>query len=401
MKEKLLFYFISSTIVIFVVLPSFCIAESNDIYTNLKFNNSTQANNSLTIAEADVLKSYVSPNNDTYANITLYVNHEALIINNDNVSKNVTIYASIPIKAYKNLTVGNNTIYPKYGLDAIMMGHAFPQYFNPKSIKVLDAPVIEMGDTQVTYTWNNVEIDPMSAVDAAYSNYYCDDSSIYNNTEISLPGTSIISNFSNIGTLYIMNLTIKNREKFRLYPGFNIFFPVEVNGKQILYVSNVKVSSNLAATSNSYYVDGTGNPTNSYEQGYSIRSNMTDYIDAGNSTNYDTIVKGTVGIDNGTGKIYPSLVMNYCYLDDVYNKTGNVTRIWTPVQVVSEQPTNQTKFYYYEVSMFIPENNYFIISSNIHTDSTTPTSGVPTSAASVLMTVLVIGIVAYCMSNKK
>jgi hypothetical protein len=380
---KNLLFFIISIFIAFVILPSYCNAESNDII---------QSNNSLTIAEADVLSSYVSPNNDTYANITLYVNHEALIINNDNVSKNVTIYAFIPSQAYKNMSARNRTIYPNYGLDAIMSGHLFPQYFNPKSVKILDDPVIEIGDTQVTYTWNNVEIAPMSAVDAAYSNYYCDDSSVYNNTSINLPGINIISNFSNVDTLYTMNFSVKNTGKFRLYPGFDLFFPKEADGKPILKISDVSSNSALTVINNTSYVDGTGNPSNSMVLGYDMTSNVEDYIDAGNSTNYVAIINGTV---NGTGKIYPSLVINYCILDDVYNKTGNVTRLWSPVKVVSDQPSNQTQFYYYEVSMFIPVNNYFIMTPTANSSNQTSTQGSPVPAISALTTILVIGIVVY------
>lgn len=356
MKLNFLFFV---ALIIILFLSSICMADSSNYYNNQTPSDSKISTSStLIIAESDVLSNYPFPNNDTYANITLYVTHEALIINNDNVSKNVTIYTSIPIVAYKNLAIKNWTVYPKYGKYALMTGDLLPQYFTPKNIDLLSDPKITMDDMQVNYTWDDVEIKPQSAVAVAYNNYYCEGSSIYHDNSIDLPCVSILNNFSNNDTFYTMNFTLKNTGKFNVHPGCNVFFPNEINDRQILNVINISTNQLLTVANNMTYCDGTGNP----KPGYMMISNITDHIDSGDSASYMTYINGTV---NCTGKIYPSLIINYYYnLDDPYNLTGNVTRITPPIQVISEQPTNTSRFYYDFVSMYLPANNNFVINQN-------------------------------------
>lgn len=353
MRKKLsliYYFFIFSMIFNFTLYPAYGETKSN---SSLIIADSTNRfNNSLIIAERDVLSFYILPNSDTTANLTPIIFHEAWIINNDNQSKNITVYNSIPKKNYKKVFR-----YPFFGKRALMPQSMIPAYFNPKSTKVLDEPMIIEGRDEINYTWNNVKVDPMEAVIVAYANYYEDGSEIYRQNIIDLPSVSITRFYDSYDSLYIMNYTLKNTGALRLHaPKFILFFPEKVNGTQLIEPSNVSVSS-LCKTDifeNTSYNDGTGY----FSNGHMVLSHCPEYLESNGLLNFLIEVKGKV---ENSGKLIPSLVIGFKADSDLSNKTGQMMRIWPETKIISEETINVSRFYYYETSLAIPENKFFVV----------------------------------------
>ncbi len=328
----------------------FCIIFSFALYP---VHGETTSNSSLIIAERDTLSFYLQPNLDTTANLTPIIFHEAWIINNGNLSKNITINNFVPRKYYKKVFA-----YPSFGKRALMQQSIIPDYFNPKSIKVLDEPVIiEEGNT-INYTWDNVKIDPMEAVVAAYANYYEDSSEIYEQNMINLPSVSIIRSYDSNDSFFIMNYTVENTGALRLHaPKFILFFPEKANGTQLIEPSNVSVNSpcKMDIFENTSYNDGTGY----FSDGHMVLSHCPEYLESNGQLNFLIEVKGKV---ENPGKLIPSLVIGFTVDSDLYNNTGQMLRIWPETKITSNEKINVTRFYYYETSLALPENKFFVVS---------------------------------------
>ena len=97
-----IFYFFIIIILSFAICPAY--GKANVGNSLNAANPENKFNSSVTIAERDILYFYITPNVNITANLTLLLYHEAWIINNDDVSINITIYASIPKKDYKQLS---------------------------------------------------------------------------------------------------------------------------------------------------------------------------------------------------------------------------------------------------------------------------------------------------------
>lgn len=333
-------------------------ALADDTYnSNAIIDNINESNNSLTIAERDVLFFQLIPNINTTANLTLLVNREIWIMNNDNVTKNITIRNTIP----KNDFI-QTSLYPSFGYNMRMplnLIQSVQDYINPNNTTLLNEPEIQVEKDNVNYTWNNITIGPKDDVIIVYINYYDNLSNMYNMTNINLPDMVINRSYNKIhmsdnNYSFIMNYTMKNIGGLQLStPTLILFFPEIVDGIQLIKPTNISVNSLSQSDiiENDNYNDGTGQMSN----GHLFLTNFPVYLDANNQYEFDVTINGSI-INNG--KIFPSLIVSYNYETDPTNSTGLMTRIWPETQIIS-QNMSITRLYYYDVDVFIPEDNYF------------------------------------------
>ena len=390
MKEKkfsFIYFFIFSVLLYFTIPNVYCEngykSSPNAAEVEYGFNNS------LVIAERDILSFYLTPNINTTANLTLIIYHEAWIINYDNVSKCINISNPIPREKYKKVF-----IYPVIGKKAIIQQSMIPNYFNPKNATILNNPIIQESHNYINYTWNEINIDPMEAVIITYANFYDDGSKIYDMNNIYLPDIKITRSYNNYDSLFLMNYSVENIGKLRLgAPGLVLFFPEKIDGTQLIIVSNLSINSSngMDIFENTTYNDGTGK----FSNGHMVLSNGPEYIDTNRQLNYSINVKGIVV---NTGKIIPSLIINYKADSDLYNRSGQMARIWPATEILSREESNVTRFYYYEVSLVIPENNYFYVKSNKSLSYIPPEV---TKYTIILMIILIIILITYSIAKRK
>lgn len=332
----------------------------DDNITNLSLIDAGQNNSSdsLIIADRDVVSFYINPNQDTQANLSFIIYHEAWIINNYLVPKTVTIINPIPED--KNIRISN---YPAFGKRAIMGQSMISNYFNPKSVSILDKPVMYDDLNHVNYTWENVTINPHAAVIASYANYYENSSEIFSNSSINLPSAKIIRSYDSDNSSFIVNYSIANTGPLALHnPRFVLFFPYKVNDIPLVASSNLLINASCKTDvfDNTTYNDGTGK----LSTGPMISSYCPEYLGNNGQFNFSIRINGDV---ENSGNIFPSLIVSYKEDSDLYNQTGLKTRIWPATELLSKSGVNFTRFYYYETSVAIPENQYFIIKKSSNT----------------------------------
>lgn len=370
-------------------------------------NNSTiidgvnESNSSLTVAERDVIISQMSPNENITANTTLILDREIWVMNNDNVSRNVTIYNTIPKKDYVQ-----TSWYPLFGVNCTIPLDLIPyvqNYINPNNSIILNNPKIQVNDLNVNYTWDNVTIGPKDAAIIIYINYLDDDKNLYNTTSINLPDVIIkrLYNMTQVkGEDYIftMNYTMKNVGKLPISgPKLRLFFPETtggVEGTQLITPTNIISDPRDDIIENDHYNDGTGQ----MNTGYLISTNFPESLDTNEQYGLNVTINGTI---ENAGKIMPALIVQYDDIADPSNSTGQMTRIWPETGIISHDNINITRLYYFDVSILIPEDKYFTVAPTGYTNNQTSSSGATTPSISAMMTVLVISIVACCIWNKK
>ena len=344
------YFFIFSVIVIFVSFPVQAKSILNS--SNLILGDGDESSNLLIIAERDVLSFSLVPRINETANLTLLIFHEAWIFNTYNQSKTITVEYPISKEKYRPLSG-----YPAFGKKYLIQQSSIPNYFNPKATRVLDRPAMIERNNTVNFEWENVIITPHEAVIIAYANEYQNGSEIYNAEGIEIPGIYLRRTYDSSNSVLVMNYSMENTEKFKLHsPKFILFFPESVNNNQIFQPSDITIKSNcrMDIFENTSYNDGSGY----FSSGHMMLSHCSEYLDSAHTDNFLIEIKGK---SNHLGKLIPSLVIAYRVDSDLFNQTGEVKRIWPAININSEENLNITRFYYYEASLAIPENKFFMI----------------------------------------
>jgi hypothetical protein len=341
-------------------------------------------------AERDVLSSNIRPAVNSTASLSLIIHHEAWIINYYPEPKTVTVMSSLTTG--KNDTLNNHTV---FGNRSLMQQSNIPNLFYPKKTQVLEKPRIVEKGNEIQYIWNNITIDPDSAVIIAYSHDYMDRAEVYNGDQIILPGVNISRVFGENNSSFIMNYSLKNYGPAPLH-GMNmkVFFPEKVNNVQLLDLAEMVVNSSCRTNTigKTTYNDGTGY----FSTGKMLVSSCPGNIRSGEQQNYSITITGK---KQNSGIIYPSFITYYLVDEDPYNVTGTMKRIWPGVDLVTENNVKSSRYYYYEVSVAIPETKFFIVNPDGNdAKNGTPVPHAATSAATsaplpVTIAVTALGIV--------
>jgi hypothetical protein len=309
---------------------------------------SPELKNTILTAERDVLSFNVKPNINSTGNLTLVVHHEAWIINYYPDPKTITVISSVP-------SGDNHTI---FGNKSLMQQSTIPDLFYPKNTQVLEKPrIIEKGN-ETQYSWNDITVDPNTAAIIAYSHDYLDGLKIYQGDHINLPGVSISREFGERDSSYIMDYALKNTGSVPLHvANLNLFFPEKVNRIQLIDQAEMIVDSPCGKdiAEKTSYNDGTGY----FSNGHLLLSNCPEPLKSGEQQDYTITIRGQ---KQNSGTIFPSVITYYRVDEDPYNTTGNMKRIWPGVNLVTHNRVNSSQYYYYEVSVLIPETKFFIVS---------------------------------------
>jgi len=386
MKKEIKTSFIFSFCILLIIV-SFAIRPAHgdsNINNSMNLTNNI-TNGSLIIAEDDILSFYISPNYNATSNLTIIINPEVWIINNNMVPETITINSALPKEDYRQLSIPDRSIYPVFGNSTLQLGNPLSNYFSPNNATVLGNPNIQEGIDQVNYTWNNITIAPLSTVIVSYINYFEDGSEFYKTNTINLPSASISRTYSSNNSDYKMDYKIEDTGMFKLSNfNFSLFFPEIINGTQLINPSKIIVNtSEMNIINNVYSDDGTG----SLNKGQMISSSPNCSVYLAETGQLDILIEVN-GTAENPGKIFPAFYVSYNIDSDPYNITGNIVRIWPATQIISNNKINITRFYTYEVSMAIPENNYFTITQSSDTSTSIPTW--ITISAFILAVVLVI-----------
>lgn len=326
--------------------------------------------NTILTAERDVLSFDVKPNINSTGNLSLIVYHEAWIINYYPEPKTLTIISSVP--ASENHAIKNHTA---FGNRSLMQQSTIPNLFYPKKTQVLEKPRIFEKENEAQYIWNDITIDPDTAVIIAYKNDYMDGLRIYDGDQINLPGVSISRVFNELNSSFVMDYSLKNTGSAPLhFANLNVFLPEKVNSVQLIDHAEMMVNSpcGIDIAEKTTYGDGTGH----YSTGQLLLSNCPEDLKSGEQQNYSITISGQK-LNSGT--IFPSLIVNYRVDDDPFNVTGNMKRIWPGVSLVTGEQVNISKYSYHEASVMIPETKFFIVTP--HGNDTDKDNPIPHTAA--------------------
>jgi len=346
MKTISTVFFIFCIIAIFFVFP--VIADTNH-YSESVAGDGNNSNNSLILAERDVLSFSLHPQINETANLTLILYHEAWLFNTYNQSKTVTILSPIPKERYKP-----STGYPLFGKKYLIQQSLIPDYFHPATTRVLGNASIMEGDDSVNFVWDNITIAPQEAVIIAYANEYQDGSEINHHDGFELPGIKLTRSFDNHTSDFVLNYSMENTGNLGLhYPKFILFFPESVGGTRIFKPSEITIKSNcrMDIFENTSYNDGTG----SFSTGHMMLSHCPEDLGSAQSDNFLIEIKGT---GDHSGTLIPSIIMGYRADEDPFNTTSEMKKIWPSDDFTSDEKLNVTRFYYYEASLFIPETKF-------------------------------------------
>jgi hypothetical protein len=387
----------SPAIFFFIMLISVCTVNIAPVYgADFSTGNTSHKNitpelkNTILTAERDVLSFNIRPVVNSTAGLSLIVHHEAWIINYYPEPKTLTVMSSLT--AGKNDTMSNHTV---FGNRSLMQQSKIPNLFYPKKTQVLEKPRIVEKGNDIQYIWNNVTIDADSAVIIAYSHDYMDGSGIYNGDQIILPGVNISRVFEESNSSFIMNYSLKNSGPAPLhFANLNVFFPDKVN--KVPLIANAEMVVNSPCRSNivdkTTYNDGTGY----FSTGQLLFSDCPEDLRRGEQQNYSITITGKT---QNSGIIYPSFIAYYRVDEDPYNVTGTIKKIWPGVDLVAENNVNSSRYYYYEVSVAIPETKFFIVNPDgIDAKDGIPVPYAATSSATsaplpVTVSVIALGIV--------
>jgi hypothetical protein len=222
-----------------------------------------------------------------------------------------------------------------------------------------------------------------------------DGSGIYNGDQIILPGVNISRVFEESNSSFIMNYSLKNSGPAPLhFANLNVFFPDKVN--KVPLTANAEMVVDSPGRSNSgdktTYNDGTGY----FSTGQLLFSDCPEDLRRGEQQNYSITITGKT---QNSGIIYPSFIAYYRVDEDPYNVTGTIKKIWPGVDLVAENNVNSSRYYYYEVSVAIPETKFFIVNPDgIDAKDGIPVPYAATSSATsaplpVTVSVIALGIV--------
>lgn len=309
-------------------------------------------NNSIISADRDVVSFYIEPQKNMQANLSLIMYHEAWIINNYQEPRTITILNPAPPD--NNYSMSK---YPIFGKMAIMRQSSIPNYFNPVNVTVLDVPEVQRDATGKKYVWWNITVNPHSAVIGAYADYYESGNEIFLNDSIILPSVKITRDYSNEKTSFIMNYSVTNTGALPLQNlHFVLFFPTNADNVRLVKLSDIIANSscNSDILENTVYNDGSGR----LSSGSMISSYCPEFLEPEEHLNFSFRINGDL---ENTGTIFPSLIVSYKVNHDLYSLSGLEDRIWPQTELVSSSEMNLTRFYYYETSVSIPENQKFLI----------------------------------------
>jgi hypothetical protein len=311
-----------------------------------------EPDNTLVIAERDVLSFSLNPRINETANLTLLNYHETWIFNTYDQVKTIDVVCPISKEKYQP-----SSGYPAFGKRYLIQQSSIPDYIAPKATRILETPAVKDGSNTVYFTWENVKIDPHEAVIVAYADEFQNGSDIYHAGAIEIPGVNITRTYEGSGSVLVMNYSLENTEKFRLHsPKFILFFPEFINNDQIFQPSNITIRSNcrMDIFENTTYNDGSGY----FSTGHMMLSQCPEYLQSAQTNNFNVEIEGR---NSHAGRLIPSFVISYKADDDLFNQTGEVKRIWPAVDIIPQENLNITRLYYYEVSLAIPEIKSFII----------------------------------------
>lgn len=348
MKLKNIFFFISIiSLITILASPANCESVSYGIT-----NNNAHNEEDIIVAERDVVSFYISPNIGNTANVTLILFHEGWVINTGNSTKNITISSLIPKD--KDKQVFN---YPLFGQEAIMPQSIIQDNYGSYNVTLLGLPAIEKNGSGTNYIWRDVTLGPKEAVIVAYANFYEDGSAVYNLTQVKLPGLTLLRSYNYNNSHLDISFTLQNVGQHRLQkPRLVLFIPEEVDGKVIFYSNEISVNNFSRADiyEKTYYNDGTGKMS----KGHMFLSNFPEYLDVNDRFNFQVAINGT---EESKGILVPSFIISYIADYDPYNITQEVSRLSPQLAITSTSKINVTKFYYYEVSLAIPEKQFIYV----------------------------------------
>ena len=344
------YFFIVCILTVFFVIHPVC-GKINELSFIPIDQNS--GNNSLTLAERDVLSFSLKPStgNDP-ANLTPLLYHESWVMNNYDQAKTVTI-----INHVKKEKFNPSTGYPLFGKKYLLQQSLIPDYLTPNNVHVLENPIFTEENDSVNFFWNNVTIGPHDAVIIAYANEYENETDIYSPDGFILPDLNLTSSYTDKDPVLYLNYTMTNTGKNEVHsPKFIVFFPEKINNTEIFQPSDITITSNcqMDIFENTSYNDGTGH----FSVGHMMLSHCPEYLNTTQSNNFNIKIQG-----NGYhfGKLFPSLIIDYLEDGNLFNKNADETILSPPDTLVSDDSLNLTRYYYYDVSIVLPEHNYFTI----------------------------------------
>jgi hypothetical protein len=305
------------------------------------------------VAERDTLSFSLHPSADfDTANNTLVLFHEAWVMNLYNRSETVTFVSPVTKENFNP-----STGYPVFGKSYILQQSLFPNILVPKNVQVLEKPEIMEENNTEYFIWSDITIDPNNAVIIAYANSFGNNSAVYRSDGYNLPGVKILSTFDSDNSILFMNYSITNTGKSAINsPKFIVFFPETVRNIPIFQPEDIIIKSNckMDIFENTSYNDGSGH----FSTGHMMLSQCPEFLDAAQSDNYHIRIQGK---ELHSGKLIPSIIVRYREDASLFNKTSEERSLSQPDFLSSDNQINITRLYYSEVSLVLPEQNFFSI----------------------------------------
>ncbi len=327
------------------------------------------------------------------SNEALVINHEIFLLNNLNHTINVNFSSFIPREKAKRCKT-----YPAFGSNALLDFPLFVPAFikgRVKNVTWLDnlpygaPPGVNITNTEtgLIYHYDNVTIEPGTAVIAVYENYYDNLSSIYtpyglNTTHIAIFESYKVLHSGTNQTVFNLNYELENTGDVPIYGiKFGTFFPYRnITAKNC---SSPNVTCTVLTMQ-----DGNGK----WKAGY-LCSLYLHYLGPGSDYRY--ALNFTVVVPSQT-TLRPLLIITY----PTERVSGTEKRIWQPWELNIEG-VNRTR-YYTMVSMVVPDRfNLSIKDVSDQTAVTATPTGTTTPDFNTGTVIIGLLIAVVLLLNKK